>query len=137
VAAIVGLGAACALAAADVAAEVARLGTLRDELQRQLLAAHPDAVVHAHDAHRLPNTLSIAFPDRTAAAILARLERVAVSAGAACHGDGDVGSHVLAAMGVPARIGRGTLRVSLGRPTTRAEIDEAARAIAQAASSAR
>jgi len=132
VASIVGLGKACELAAGELEQEAGRLADLRDRLQADLLAACPDAVVHAAGAERLPNTLSIAFPGRTAAAILDRLDAVAVSAGAACHGDGDVGSHVLAAMGVAPHVARGTLRITLGRPTTAAETKTAAAAIAAA-----
>jgi cysteine desulfurase len=133
---IVGLGTACELAAAEVAAEGPRLAALRDELAARLVAAHGDAVVHGHPALRLPNTLSISFPGRRAADILAGLTDVAVSAGAACHGDGQVGSHVLAAMGVPAHVAQGTLRISLGRFTSDAEVAHAASAIAAAVAAA-
>lgn len=136
VASIVGLGAACALAGQDLAAEAARLHRLRELLAHLLMAAHPEAVVHGAGAARLPNTLSIAFPGRTAPAILARLTTVAVSAGAACHGADAVGSHVLAAMGVAPRVAQGTLRISLGRTTTATDIETAAAAIAAAVSAA-
>jgi cysteine desulfurase len=132
VAAIVGLGEACELAGRGLAEEARRLGALRDRLEATLLATCPGAVVHAAGAARLPNTLSIAFPGWTASAIVARLDGVAVSAGAACHGAGEVGSHVLAAMGVPAAVARGTVRISLGRMTTAAEIDTAIAAITAA-----
>ncbi|MFN2370144.1 MAG: cysteine desulfurase family protein [Candidatus Krumholzibacteriia bacterium] len=132
VAAIVGLGEACVLAGRDLDQEGRRLAGLRDRLAAALLAEFPDAVVHGAGAPRLPNTLSIAFPGRTAPAILAHLDSVAVSAGAACHGDGDVGSHVLAAMRVPPRVARGTLRITLGRMTTAAETEAAAAAVAAA-----
>ena len=137
VASIVGFGEACALAGRHLAGEAVRLARLRDRLQASLLAAHPDAVVHGRGAPRLPNTLSIAFPGRTAPAILARLDaEVAISAGAACHGDGQVGSHVLAAMGVSPRVAQGTLRISLGRTTGDDDIARAARAIAAAVAAA-
>jgi cysteine desulfurase len=126
VAGIVGLGVACELAAAEVAAEARRLADLRDELAGRLLAACPSAVVHGHPELRLPNTLSISFPGRLAADLLAAAGRVAVSAGAACHGDGQVGSHVLAAMGVSPEVARGTLRISLGRFTSEEDIETAA-----------
>ena len=132
VASIVGFGLACELAGQDLAAEAVRLAQLRERLAELLLAAHPDAIVHGAAAARLPNTLSIAFPGRTAPAILDRLTTVAVSAGAACHGADAVGSHVLAAMGVAPRVAQGTLRISLGRMTGAAEIETAAAAIAAA-----
>jgi len=129
---IVGLGVACELAAAEVDTESARLATLRDRLADRLTSTHSNAVVHGHTGFRLPNTLSISFPGRTAAEILDGLSGVAVSAGAACHGDGQVGSHVLAAMGVAANVAQGTLRISLGRFTTEEEIERAAQALVAA-----
>ncbi len=120
---IVGLGVACRLAAEDLAAEAIRLPALRDRMQAGLQEAFPAAIVNGHPSLRLPNTLSISFPDLTAAAIIQRMPLVAVSAGAACHGDGGVTiSHVLKAMGVPERVALGTLRLSVGRMTTEQDI---------------
>ncbi|MCP4574384.1 MAG: cysteine desulfurase [bacterium] len=130
VAGIVGLGVACRLAAAETAAETCRLGALRDRLAARLVAAVPHAVIHGHPDLRLLNTLSISFPGRAAPDLLDALPGVAVSAGAACHGDGQVGSHVLAAMGVDAAVARGTLRISLGRFNTDEEIERAGEEIA-------
>jgi cysteine desulfurase len=120
---IVGLGTACALARADLASEGSRLAALRDRLQDGLLAAFPAARVNGRGADRLPNTLSISFPDLTAADVIAATPGVAMSAGAACHGDGGVTiSHVLEAMGVPANPALGTVRISVGRMTTDEEV---------------
>ncbi|MCB1181877.1 cysteine desulfurase [bacterium] len=136
--AIVGLGVACELAADDVASEGHRLANLRDRLATIITAGQPDAVVHAARAPRLPNTLSVGFPARIAGEIMARLPDVAVSAGAACHGDAIHVSHVLQAMGVPRDVAVGTLRLSLGRMTTAAEIEAAgARIVAAAAATPR
>jgi cysteine desulfurase len=130
---IVGLGAACELAAAELEYEAARLADLRDGLQAGLLDANPDARVNGHPTLRLPNTLSISFPDTTAAAVIDRMPEVAVSAGAACHGDGGATlSQVLEAMGVPENPGLGTIRISLGRMTTVDEITAARAAIIRA-----
>jgi cysteine desulfurase len=116
---IVGLGVACELAAADLDDEAVRLTGLRDRLQAGLSKAFPAARVNGHPQLRLPNTLSISFPDLTAAAIINHMPEVAVSAGAACHGDGGVTiSPVLAAMGVPERFALGTIRISVGRMTS-------------------
>ena len=84
---------------------------------------------------RLPNTLSIAFPGALAGDIQAALEgRLSISAGAACHSDvaGAAVSHVLAAMGVPRRAALGTVRLSLGKYTSQAEVAAAAKALARA-----
>ena len=121
---IVGLGVACELAAADLDDEAVRLAVLRNRLQAELLEAFPTARINGHPEWRLPNTLSISFPDLTASAIINHMPEVAVSAGAACHGDGGVTiSPVLAAMGVPERFALGTIRISVGRMTSDEEID--------------
>jgi cysteine desulfurase len=122
---IVGLGMACELAAAELGGESVRLKALRDRLQAGLLARFPGARIQGHPDLRLPNTLSISFPDLTSADIIRNTPGVAVSAGAACHGDGGTTiSAVLSAMGVPERLALGTIRISLGRMTTEPEIDE-------------
>jgi len=127
---IVGLGVACELAAADLDHEIPHLTALRDRLQSELLRAFPEGRVNGHPDLRLPNTLSFSVPDLTAAAIIKNLPQVAVSAGAACHGDGGVTiSHVLAAMGVPEKMALGTIRISVGRMTTDQDVDDGAAAI--------
>lgn len=122
---IVGLGEAAALVLARGAQETLRLQQLRDRLQSGLQEAIPDAVVHGHPDERLPNTLSMAFPECRTDRLLGALHGVAVSAGAACHSDTVKVSHVLEAMGVPMVLARGTLRFSMGRYTTEDEIDQA------------
>jgi len=85
----------------------------------------------SEDAARLPNTLSIGIAGIQAAALLAELsDQLAASAGAACHSGGGHGiSSVLAAMRVPAEHAVGTLRLSVGRHTTQADVDAAAELI--------
>jgi len=127
---VAGLGEAAALAAEDVVEEGPRLAALRDRLQATLVEAAPDAVVHARDAERLPNTLSIGFPGRLASDLMATLDGIACSAGAACHAGGATASAVLTAMGAPQEAAVGTLRLSLGRFTTEDEVERAAAMIA-------
>ncbi len=122
---IVGLGAAAALILDRGAQETFHLQRLRDRLQSSLQEAIPDAIVHGHPDERLPNTLSMAFPSCRTDELLGELRGVAVSAGAACHSDTVKVSHVLEAMQVPRALARGTLRFSVGRYTTEAEIDQA------------
>lgn len=133
---IVGLGQACELIGADLTAEMAALADLRDDLQARLLASHASAKVNGSLSERLPNTLSISFPGRVAGEILARLPDIALSAGAACHSEGVHISHVLTAMGVPNEYALGTLRLSIGRMTTRAEVVAAADRISEAVAAA-
>ena len=126
----VGLGQAAELAAADMEADAPRLAALRDRLQAALEKAVPDAVVHAAEAQRLPNTLSIAFPGRLAAGLMESMEGLACSAGAACHVGSEVESVVLEAMGVPPEVSIGTLRLSPGRFSTEEDVDRAVEIIA-------
>ncbi len=129
---IVGLGKACELVNQSLQQETTRLKELRDRLQEKLLSAFPEAKVNGHPERRLPNTLSLSFPGLEANTIVSELsEKVAVSAGAACHSDQVTLSHVLQAMQIPQDIAMGTLRFSLGRFTTEEEVDQAAEAIIQ------
>jgi cysteine desulfurase len=99
--------------------------SLRDRLEAAVTAAAPDAVVLGRMVLRLPNTSAIAMPGVPAETqvIALDLDRVMVSAGAACS-SGKVGpSHVLAAMASAPEIAASTIRVSLGWSTTEADID--------------
>jgi cysteine desulfurase len=130
---IVGLGAACRLAAGELDARVRRMREMRDRLAGALRGAFSELVVHGASVERLPNTLFAAIPGLDAATLLARLEGVAASAGAACHSGGSAPSAVLHAMGVSDEIARATLRLSVGRNTTSGEIDTAVERIVRAA----
>ncbi len=133
VAAIVGLGMACELASANLAAgAMERVRKLRDKMEARLLEMIPGAVIHSRGAERLPNTLSVGLPGLRAPDLMAAMPEVAVSAGAACHGDRLVASHVLGAMGVEPDVAAGTLRFSLGRTTTDEDIAMALADLARA-----
>ena len=132
---IVGLGKACELAARDPEAERSHLRTLRDRLQAGLFRELGDGRVrlNGHPEERLPNTASISFRDVRANILLAKIrQEVAASAGAACHADTVDVSAVLQAMNVPQDWAMGTVRFSVGRPTTEAEIDDAIEVVANA-----
>ncbi len=98
---------------------------LRDGLEAGLRTASPAAVIFGVGSERLPNTTLFALPGVKAetAVIALDLEGVAVSSGAACSSGKVQPSHVLAAMGVPRRLARGAVRVSLGPTTTESDID--------------
>ena len=123
-ASVVGLGAACELAMPLLDSEGPRqkkLGQLLfDGLKKAGLKVH----LNGHPEKKLPNTWNISFEGHDAAAVMEALGKdIAVSPGAACHGDTVNASHVLVAMGVPNELSRGAIRFSLGRETTEAEID--------------
>jgi len=126
---IVGLGRACELATTELEQGAEHLRRLRDRLENGLRGAVSDLHIHGDPEHRLPNTLSVGFPGLEADSILSELTDVAASAGAACHADGVVVSAVLEAMRVPTEIAMGTIRLSVGRPTTDQEVDKAVEAI--------
>ena len=114
------------------AAAVAGVVALRDRLERSVRAALPDTVVNSAGAPRLPNPTNLAFPGLEAEAILVgRSERgVCASAGAACSSGSLEPSPVLLAMGVPEPVAHGSVRFSLSRFTTEAEVDRAVEVLA-------
>lgn len=120
---IVGLGAACQLAAEDLESEGRRQALLRDALQAHLLENIPGLRVTGHEADRLPNTLHVCVPDRVGADILLRAPQLAASTGSACHADGEGG--ILHAMGIETSLAQGALRLSLGRRTTLEQVERA------------
>jgi cysteine desulfurase len=81
------------------------------------------AVLNGHPTERLPNTLNVSFVGGDGREILAAMPEVAASTGSACHSGGTEPSPVLAAMGVPREVGAGAIRLSLGRMTTREELE--------------
>jgi cysteine desulfurase len=130
VAGIVGFGAAAALVQAGLETEAPRVAALRDRLEARLLAI-PGALRNG-EGPRVPNTTNVAFEavDAEALLIALDLEGVAASAGAACAAGGIEPSHVLRAMGLPPERVQSSLRFSLGRATTEADVDRAAQVTA-------
>ncbi len=139
VAGIVGLGAAAAIAKKAQAEEAQRLSQLRDHLEQELVKIVPDARINAANAARLPNTSNITFPGCEGEALLIALDLkgLAISTGAACSSGAVEPSHVLTAIGLSPEDARASLRFSLGRQTTREEIDQALTIIPAAVSQLR
>jgi len=120
----VGLGKACELARNLSPMDGVR--ALRERFWQGLQRQFGDGVVlNGHPTHRLPNTLNVSFVGRSGGEILARLDGVAASTGSACHSGRIELSPVLQAMGISPHVGMGAIRFSLGRSTTRDEIDAA------------
>lgn len=122
---IVGLGTACELAMNHREEENTRVPALRDKLEQGLLAAIPNAIINGDREHRLPNTCNIAFESVEGEAILLLLDQfgICASSGSACTSGSLEPSHVLRAMGVPFTYAHGSIRFSLSRYTSEAEID--------------
>jgi len=129
VAGIVGFGAAALLAREHLEADALRLGELRDRFETELLAI-PGAMLNGAEP-RVPNTTNVSFANTEAEGLLMALDLmgVAVSTGAACAAGGIEPSHVLRAMGLPAERVQASLRFSLGRATTEAQLARAADAV--------
>jgi cysteine desulfurase len=132
---IVALGTACDVARRSLPAATDRLRTLRDRLwQRLRESLGEDVILNGHPDQRLPNTLNINFIGHVGAALLQAVPEIAASTGSACH-EGHVElSPVLKAMGIAPDLGRGAVRLSVGRFTTEAEVDRAAELLVGAAS---
>ena len=135
----VGLGAACATSQQWLGMEFVR--QLRDLFWNLLQDAFGNQIaLNGHPLARLPNTLNVSFIGRVGSEILARVENIAASTGSACHSGSVELSPVLQAMKIPPQIGMGTIRFSLGRTTTREEIESTValltKAVAQSHASA-
>ena len=125
VAGIVGLGRAAEIARKSLAEDACRISALRDKLQQRLLQLVPQSRVNAGAAPRTPNTTNLVFPGVEGEALLIALDLkgLACSTGAACSSGAVEPSHVLTAIGLPPEEARASLRFSLGRYTTAADID--------------
>jgi cysteine desulfurase len=125
VAGIVGLGKAAAIARKSLAEDAQRISGLRDKLQQGLLQCVPQSRVNGSGAQRTPNTTNLVFPGVEGEALLIALDLkgLACSTGAACSSGAVEPSHVLTAIGLPPEEARASLRFSLGRHTTSADID--------------
>jgi cysteine desulfurase len=125
---IVGFGAACEAAQADMQERSVRLGSLRDHLWQAIAAKIPDAHLNGSEEHRVAHTLSVSFAGADGEALVEALdlEGVAVASGAACASGSTEPSHVLVAMGIPTSIGAGAIRISLGFDSTAADVERVA-----------
>jgi cysteine desulfurase NifS/selenium donor protein len=126
---IVGLGMACEIAKEKWGENTLHYQQTRDYLFQLLKAEIPEIKLNGHPDKRLPNTLSISFPNIEANTLISRLEGVAASAGAACHSESIDVSAVLEAMHIPLKYAMGTIRFSTGRYLSLSDIKIAANEI--------
>lgn len=129
VASIVGLGAACDAVGADLDDAASRMRELRDFLWGELAVGVPGLALNGHRDLRLPNTLNVRFPRVSGEALLGAAPEVAASTGSACHEGHEQASSVIVAMGVSSADALGSVRLTLGRATTRDHVSRAATAI--------
>ena len=127
VAAIAGMAAAAELAVRDLETEAVRQACLRDRLWAGVLNAFPEAIFNGHPADHLPNTLNLSCPGLDGESLLMALDLAGIgaSSGSACMVGSVQPSHVLLAMRVAPELARTTVRFSLGKPTTAAEVEMA------------
>ena len=119
---IVGMGKASEVAKRDLQKNINSNTELRNFLESNLSIAFPNIKINGIGVKRLPNTSSISFPKVEANTLIASMQGVAASAGAACHTDSIDVSTVLEAMAIPLDYAMGTIRFSVGKYTTKEDI---------------
>ena len=131
----VGFGEACRLARLEMADEAKRISALRDRLYDGITTRLAGVALNGDGVTRIPGNLNLSFGHVDAEALMASLKAVAVSSGSACTSASLEPSFVLKALGVEDRLAHASIRFSLGRFTTEAEIDfvveEVAREVAR------
>ncbi|MBU8918632.1 cysteine desulfurase [Bacillus sp. FJAT-29953] len=119
----VGLGKACEIAESQVGKS--ELKELTDYFWSGLKVEFGDQVqLNGHPVERLPNTLNVSFVEKIGQDLLTAIPQLAASTGSACHAGSIELSPVLKEMAVPEKVGMGAIRFSLGRYTTKDEIDQ-------------
>jgi cysteine desulfurase len=122
----IALARALEIGCAELGEEQTRIVSLRDRLETRVVDAVDASTVNGSIDQRLPGTSNISFAGVEGNALLASLPDLAVSSGSACTSSHPEASPVLLAMGVRPELAKASLRISLGRFTTTAEVDRAA-----------
>ena len=120
---IVGMGAAFALAQSEMPTETARIAQLQQRLWQGLSSALPQIYLNGCAQRRVPHNLNISFAGIEGEALMASLQRLALSSGSACSSASLEPSYVLMALGRDPQLAHSALRISLGRQTTQADVD--------------
>lgn len=129
---IAGLGKACEIAERDLEKNYLHLKTTRDLLYDRITSVIRSVIPNGDPVNCLPNTLNLSFPGIDAGLLLSSMTGIAASAGAACHSDKNIISHVLQAMGLTSEYAMGSVRFSTGKFTTTDEIEQSADIIIRA-----
>ena len=128
----VGLGEACAIAAAEIGTEAERMRKLRDRMFKGLTAAVPELSLNGDPERRLPGNLNVCVPKVDGQTLLAEVPELSLSLGSACTSAAVEPSYVLRALGMPDELANGSFRICVGRFTSEAEIDFAVEHLAAA-----
>lgn len=129
---IVGMGEAFRLAKLECEQDAKRLSALRDKFEHDLTGSGVAIQINGAGADRLPQTSSISFSDLNLERLLLSIRTLAVGTGSACGSGKSTPSAVLSAMGVGDDTARQTLRISLGRPTTKQDVFQASELLMKA-----
>ena len=129
--AIVGFAKACDIYVKEGQKENTRISQLRDLLIKSILKNIPKTYLNGHPTQRLANNVNISFNGVEGESLVMELDfnGIAVSTGSACSSRTLMPSHVLTAIGLPPQEAHGSLRISLGRWTTRKDIDDTVKII--------
>jgi len=128
---IVGMGEAFRLAKEHLAEEGRRIGALRNRLWTGLKAAIPGVLLNGHPTQHIPGVINLSFPGVEGESLLYACQELAVSSGSACNAADQEPSYVLRALGRDDQLAGSSLRFSLGRFTTEAEVDQAVAMVAR------
>jgi len=122
---IAGFGKAIEIAKEEMVKEMGQLTTLRDDLIKGILTRIDDSFLNGHPELRLPNNVNVSIPYVEGEAMLMNLDMkgIACSTGSACSSSSLEPSHVLTAIGLPHELAHGSLRFTLGRSTTKDDIE--------------
>ncbi len=120
---IVGLGKACAVAMDRMEAESVRLTALREHMERELTARLDTSKLNGHPTRRLPHIANISFGFVEGEGLMMAIKDIACSSGSACTSASLEPSYVLKGLGVGDELAHSSLRLSLGRSTTREQVD--------------
>jgi cysteine desulfurase len=131
---IVGFATALDIAQTERHEAIAKVGALRDQLQRLITEALPHTIVNGNLKKRLPNNLHVSWPGIDGERLLMELDQkgLMVSTGAACAANKNTKSQVLMAIGCSESALQGSLRLTLGRHTTMQQVTRAAHIIVEA-----
>ena len=123
---IIGLAKACELAKEHINEEQTRVAKLRDTLERGILQTCPDTHINGDTTHRLPNTTNISFKFIEGESILLLMDEfgICASSGSACTSGTPEPSHVVMAMKVDPMAMHGSIRFSLSRYNTAADVEQ-------------
>jgi cysteine desulfurase len=122
---IVGLGRACEIMRLEGVEEAKRLSTLRNQLWSGIQAELDEVYLNGHPTERLPNNLNVSFAFVEGESLMMGMKDLAVSSGSACTSASLEPSYVLKAIGVGEDLAHTSIRFSVGRQTTEADIEYA------------